>query len=245
MKVIDSVPAVQLWLGAPHEVYPAVMSYLTAWWCPSVCGVCTVCTAISSYRHEAITWLKPERDTYLREQIDAALYTIRFAVDVGDRRVIVIQAAEALGASGANRLLKTLEEPHDGWFFILTAERADLILPTVRSRCQHIHRVEKITAVEEHPLMKCFLEPSVEKVAHFIKLWDQHPISCAETIIYIDYLSDRWRQRYMQQPHDRARSERVLTIIEDANQKLPMPGGHTLFWRLLLLKMIAAGAIKY
>lgn len=38
----------------------------------------------------------------------------------------------------ANALLKTLEEPRPNVHFILTAERAEALLPTIRSRCQRI-----------------------------------------------------------------------------------------------------------
>jgi DNA polymerase-3 subunit delta' len=38
----------------------------------------------------------------------------------------------------ANALLKTLEEPRPNVHFILSSERADSLLPTIRSRCQRI-----------------------------------------------------------------------------------------------------------
>lgn len=38
----------------------------------------------------------------------------------------------------ANALLKTLEEPRQNVHFILTSERPDSLLPTIRSRCQRI-----------------------------------------------------------------------------------------------------------
>jgi DNA polymerase-3 subunit delta' len=38
----------------------------------------------------------------------------------------------------ANALLKTLEEPRANVHFVLTSERADSLLPTIRSRCQRI-----------------------------------------------------------------------------------------------------------
>ena len=38
----------------------------------------------------------------------------------------------------ANALLKTLEEPRPNVHFILTSERPDSLLPTIRSRCQRI-----------------------------------------------------------------------------------------------------------
>lgn len=39
---------------------------------------------------------------------------------------------------GANALLKTLEEPRRGVFFVLLSERPDRLLPTIRSRCQRV-----------------------------------------------------------------------------------------------------------
>jgi DNA polymerase-3 subunit delta' len=38
----------------------------------------------------------------------------------------------------ANALLKTLEEPRPGVHFILTSERPESLLPTIRSRCQRV-----------------------------------------------------------------------------------------------------------
>ena len=49
-------------------------------------------------------------------------------------RVVLIRGADHLNASGANALLKVLEEPPEGVLFILTAPSAASVLPTVRSR---------------------------------------------------------------------------------------------------------------
>lgn len=55
----------------------------------------------------------------------------------GDRRVVVIENAQALGDGAANALLKTLEEPGAG-HFILTTPEVRYLLTTVVSRCQKI-----------------------------------------------------------------------------------------------------------
>jgi len=44
----------------------------------------------------------------------------------------------AFQPGAANALLKTLEEPRPNVHFILTSERPDSLLPTIRSRCQRI-----------------------------------------------------------------------------------------------------------
>ncbi|MFM7027967.1 MAG: DNA polymerase III subunit delta' [Chakrabartia sp.] len=52
------------------------------------------------------------------------------------RRVVVIDDADALEISAANALLKRLEEPPPGTIFLLVAQSAGRLLPTIRSRCR-------------------------------------------------------------------------------------------------------------
>ncbi|RMF25900.1 MAG: hypothetical protein D6765_09755 [Bacteroidetes bacterium] len=51
------------------------------------------------------------------------------------RKVLLLWLPEYLGKEG-NRLLKLLEEPPEGTHFLLVSERPDLLLNTIRSRCQ-------------------------------------------------------------------------------------------------------------
>ncbi|MEP5938976.1 MAG: DNA polymerase III subunit delta' [Erythrobacter sp.] len=55
---------------------------------------------------------------------------------VGSRRVIIVDPADDMEASASNALLKSLEEPPKGTFFILVAHRPSRLLPTIRSRCR-------------------------------------------------------------------------------------------------------------
>lgn len=50
-------------------------------------------------------------------------------------RVVLLAPAEALNAPAANALLKMLEEPPPRTLFVLTSDRIDDVLPTIRSRC--------------------------------------------------------------------------------------------------------------
>jgi DNA polymerase-3 subunit delta' len=52
------------------------------------------------------------------------------------RRVFVIERAETMGESTANRMLKTLEEPPEFVHLILLSARPGEVLETVASRCQ-------------------------------------------------------------------------------------------------------------
>jgi DNA polymerase-3 subunit delta' len=55
---------------------------------------------------------------------------------LGSRRAIIIDPADDLEKAAANALLKSLEEPPAGTFFLLVTHRPARLLPTIRSRCR-------------------------------------------------------------------------------------------------------------
>lgn len=55
---------------------------------------------------------------------------------LGDRRVVIVDPADDLEKNAANALLKSLEEPPAGTFFLLVAHQPARLLPTIRSRCR-------------------------------------------------------------------------------------------------------------
>ena len=54
----------------------------------------------------------------------------------GSHRAIIIDPADDLERNAANALLKSLEEPPQGTFFLLVAHSPARLLPTIRSRCR-------------------------------------------------------------------------------------------------------------
>ena len=55
---------------------------------------------------------------------------------LGERRTVIIDAADDLEREGANALLKCLEEPPAGTMFLLVAHRIGRLQATIRSRCR-------------------------------------------------------------------------------------------------------------
>jgi DNA polymerase-3 subunit delta' len=55
---------------------------------------------------------------------------------LGSRRTVIIDPADDLEKSSVNALLKSLEEPPVGTFFLLVTHRPGRLLATVRSRCR-------------------------------------------------------------------------------------------------------------
>lgn len=78
-----------------------------------------------------------------RVRIEIQQHIARFPVE-GRATVVILTHAEYFNAQAANAFLKFLEEPRPKTYFLLTVERADGLLDTIRSRCQHI-RIPRLT----------------------------------------------------------------------------------------------------
>ena len=67
--------------------------------------------------------------------------------------VFVIENLGRLKPEACNALLKTLEEPHPGTVFLLTAHREEDVLPTIRSRTQ-VHNLQTLPDEAMEPLLE-------------------------------------------------------------------------------------------
>ncbi len=72
---------------------------------------------------------------------------------LGPRRAIIIDPVDDLEKPAANALLKSLEEPPAGTFFLLVSHRPGRLLPTIRSRCR-ILRFPALTAPQIDAILR-------------------------------------------------------------------------------------------
>lgn len=70
------------------------------------------------------------------DQIRAMQARLTTRPTLGAFRAIIIEPADDLERNAANALLKSLEEPPAGTFFLLVTHRPGLLLPTIRSRAR-------------------------------------------------------------------------------------------------------------
>jgi DNA polymerase-3 subunit delta' len=103
------------------------------------CGTCASCKRIARGVHADILIIEPGdsgsiKVDQVREAIDRSMYR----PFEGRRRVVIVDEADALISEAQNALLKTLEEPPSASVFVLITNRPDVLLPTVRSRCQQL-----------------------------------------------------------------------------------------------------------
>lgn len=70
------------------------------------------------------------------DQVRAMIRRLVTKPTMGSRRAIVIDPADDLEKGAINALLKALEEPPAGTYFLLVTHQPGRLLPTVRSRCR-------------------------------------------------------------------------------------------------------------
>ncbi|MEE4339788.1 DNA polymerase III subunit delta' [Erythrobacter sp.] len=70
------------------------------------------------------------------KQIRAMQRRLTTRPTLGARRVVIVDPADDLERAAANALLKSLEEPPQGTFFLLVTHAPARLLPTIRSRCR-------------------------------------------------------------------------------------------------------------
>lgn len=70
------------------------------------------------------------------DQVRALQKRLNTRPTLGERRAVIVDAADDMEKGAANALLKSLEEPPAGTFFLLVAHRLGRLQATIRSRCR-------------------------------------------------------------------------------------------------------------
>lgn len=127
------------------------------------CLTCRVCTRIENGTHADVRLVqlagaagggeeeaerarqRPAEKAIGIDQVRALQHDAALAPHEGRHKVYIIVNAETLSIDAANSLLKVLEEPPPTVVLILTAPDANMLLPTVVSRCQQI-RLQPVPA---------------------------------------------------------------------------------------------------
>ena len=102
------------------------------------CGVCENCVAIAEGRFLDLF----ELDAASNNSVDN-IRDLTDSVHLGlgatsKRKVYLVDEVQMLSAAASNALLKTLEEPPEHVVFVLATTNPEKVLPTIRSRTQHL-----------------------------------------------------------------------------------------------------------
>ena len=82
----------------------------------------------------------------------------------GGKRIIIIDTADDLNKSSSNALLKLIEEPPKNTVFLLISHQPNLLLPTIKSRCQKLSfsNLDQTDLGAVLTAIGCKIEPSDE-----------------------------------------------------------------------------------
>lgn len=155
------------------------------------CQQCKSCLLMQSGNHPDFHLLAPqESKEILIDQVRELNQKLQNFAQQGGNTVIYIQGAEKLNEASSNALLKTLEEPHDGVYFLLETPLQNAMLPTIQSRCQ----TWLINTPEPH-LAQEWLEAecpvvSLEEIETALRLSHYRPL-ISKSLLENDRLSQR------------------------------------------------------
>ena len=284
----QTLPPAQLWIGSHDNALHEVEQFLQKMLCKnSGCNTCVACMQIREKQHHALMWLHPEKN-YTIDQLEDLFAALTFQLEPDELFFFIIQKADFLTPACANKLLQPMEEPPTGYHFIVLAERAELILPTIRSRCAVYSLNSTSTGHETHPIYECFTKRLVP-ADEFSKIVDTAALNERESIELLDVILLYWMQSAIQRAHpDTSTSSAIntafsslcahpdtstssvvnslpglrslgegrleglkrekpvnnllvinsiISTLEQAHLRPPMPGSSTIFWRNLYLQL--------
>jgi DNA polymerase-3 subunit delta' len=100
------------------------------------CGNCLACRKIDHQNHPDLHILDPDGKSIKIEQIRSFQKELNLKPLEAPRKICMIEQADAMTVGAANALLKTLEEPRGDTLLVLLSAQPNLLLETIRSRCQ-------------------------------------------------------------------------------------------------------------
>jgi DNA polymerase-3 subunit delta' len=134
--------------GAVAEALNCLQPRATSDFAVDACGECAACRRIARGIHPDVIAIEPgEMGSIKIEQVRDAIERAGYRPFEGRRRVVIVDAADAMVDAAQNALLKTLEEPPSASIFLLVTSMPDALLPTVRSRCPQL-RFGELTPAE-------------------------------------------------------------------------------------------------
>jgi len=105
---------------------------------PDACGICRSCHQIDIGSHPDVTTIEATSGKGETDQTREIESRFIYRPLIGTRKIVILDNADLLRHEAANALLKTIEEPPPDSLIILVSAQPELLLPTIRSRCQEL-----------------------------------------------------------------------------------------------------------
>ena len=121
-------------IGKKHIAFETAQALL----CPSQnpCGSCPSCEQVKALTHPSLLFIEPDGLSIKIEAIQKIRSFI--ALQSSSSKIVIIDQAHSMNHQTQNALLKSLEEPPSGVYFILICNQIFKLLPTICSRTQMV-----------------------------------------------------------------------------------------------------------
>ena len=114
------------------------------------CGQCAGCRTTMGRTNADVVFAATETSIINVETARSLVLQAQSSPSQGLWRVIVVEDADRLGESGANALLKAIEETPEHTVWLLCAPSPEDMIATIRSRCRHLGlRIPTASAVAD------------------------------------------------------------------------------------------------
>jgi len=104
-----------------------------------------VSSQIDNENYIELIIIRPEGKEIKKDQIMMLQERIKTKPILSNYMFYIIENAQLLNETASNKLLKTIEEPNDNIIGFLITENIDIMLPTIKSRCE----IDSLTYNEE------------------------------------------------------------------------------------------------
>ncbi len=168
------------------------------------------------------------------EQIRHARQELQQTSLSGSRRVLIVYGAHRLNGNqgiSANALLKIIEEPPEGLYFIFTTSSAAAVLPTIRSRCAAFQLLAPTVQVCADELQRRGVSPA--DAQRLARVWQGRigtALSCAagdrrrifdaaDALCRAVYERNAYAAMKLLRPYEKEK-EQLQTLLADAAQIL-------------------------
>ena len=102
------------------------------------CQNCNLCNLINKNNLPSLITIEPDATSIKKAQIEELKRAFETKPIYSKYNTYIIKNAEKLNGSSANAMLKFVEEPTDGIIGFFITDNKDVIIPTIKSRCQSL-----------------------------------------------------------------------------------------------------------
>ncbi|MFA6065714.1 MAG: hypothetical protein WC707_00865 [Candidatus Babeliaceae bacterium] len=240
---VERIPQVQLWIGSAEGLLVRAKQYVANSVCVhSGCTHCRICKNIERETYHGLSILRPDKSAYTVSCIESTFKRSWLLRDADDPYFFIITSADMLSYASAPSLLKLFEEPAAGYYFILLAERKELILSTIISRCV-VSEYEKNAVDGVGEFVELYLVPGKYTLQYWGTIFDKIAPTEYQSLMIFDSIGTALRERYRvavshNNSNDIVSVQKLIACLEKKCIK-PMPGSVKIFWRSLFLTMKA------